>query len=364
MPLIGSTITPIVVFLPLITITGVTGTFFRALAVTMSVSLLTSLALALTWTPTLSQYFIHRRKARSPTPRRSRAARRRVDPAIAGRRRGLAGRLLPQVMDFYERWLRRALANPWWLAALSLVLIVVAYVCYRYPARDLLPAMDEGGFILDYIMPAGSSLAETNRMIAARRADPDATPEVESTSRRTGLELGLAAVTEANTGDIPVKLKQDRSRAIDEVIAEVRAKSQTPRNRARRRVHPGAAGHDRRPDQRARAGRDQAVLPGSRAAGNVGAAGGRRASRKITGVVDVLDGIENTISGPAVVFQVDPSDRGARRLHAEELALDATAMLRASPRRRRSSSTTAPTRARPLSRQQPRVAGSHAATRC
>ena len=53
-PLIGSTITPIVVFLPLISITGVTGTFFRALAVTVGMALLTSLALALTWTPTLS----------------------------------------------------------------------------------------------------------------------------------------------------------------------------------------------------------------------------------------------------------------------------------------------------------------------
>src|SRR5258708_26185579 len=63
-PLIGSTITPVVVFIPLIAITGVTGVFFRALAVTMSVALLTSLALALTWTPNLSLYFIrgHRGK--------------------------------------------------------------------------------------------------------------------------------------------------------------------------------------------------------------------------------------------------------------------------------------------------------------
>ena len=58
MPLIGSTITPIVVFLPLISITGVTGAFFRALAITVGMALLTSLALALTWTPTLSHYFI------------------------------------------------------------------------------------------------------------------------------------------------------------------------------------------------------------------------------------------------------------------------------------------------------------------
>ncbi|HYX67496.1 MAG TPA: efflux RND transporter permease subunit, partial [Terriglobales bacterium] len=65
-PLVGSTLTPIVVFLPLITITGVTGVFFRALAVTVSAALLTSLALALTWTPNLSQYFIRERKAEAP----------------------------------------------------------------------------------------------------------------------------------------------------------------------------------------------------------------------------------------------------------------------------------------------------------
>src|SRR5262249_47371069 len=59
-PLIGSTLTPIVVFLPLITITGVTGTFFGALAITMSVSLLTSLVLALVWTSNLSTRLVRR----------------------------------------------------------------------------------------------------------------------------------------------------------------------------------------------------------------------------------------------------------------------------------------------------------------
>src|SRR6266566_4901643 len=59
-PLIGSTLTPIVVFLPLISITGVTGTFFRALAIAMSVSLLTSLVLALVWTSNLGIFLIRR----------------------------------------------------------------------------------------------------------------------------------------------------------------------------------------------------------------------------------------------------------------------------------------------------------------
>src|SRR6266851_3019748 len=61
-PLIGSTLTPIVVFLPLVTITGVTGTFFSALAIAMSVALLTSLVLALVWTSNLSTRLSRRGK--------------------------------------------------------------------------------------------------------------------------------------------------------------------------------------------------------------------------------------------------------------------------------------------------------------
>src|SRR5208283_5418822 len=65
--------------------------------------------------------------------------------------------------------------------------------------------------------------AETNRVLEHIERILHETPEVESTSRRTGLQLGLAAVTEANTGDISVKLKSKRSRGIDDVMADVRA---------------------------------------------------------------------------------------------------------------------------------------------
>src|ERR1700726_4663841 len=67
-PLIGSTITPIVVFIPLVSITGVTGSFFRALAITMTVSLFTSLLLALPWTPTLSLYLVRRKDTAASVP--------------------------------------------------------------------------------------------------------------------------------------------------------------------------------------------------------------------------------------------------------------------------------------------------------
>src|SRR5581483_9807808 len=197
LPLIGSTLTPIVVFLPLISITGVTGTFFRALAITVGVALLTSLALALTWTPALSHYFLRK-------PRHHESA-----------QRG---------MRFYGGALRIALERPWAVAIFCAVLIAVSYFCYNALGSDLLPAMDEGGFILDYLSPAGSSLADTDRMVNQVERILQQTPEVETTSRRTGLQLGLAAVTEANRGDFTVKLKRDRDRGVEEIISDVRAK--------------------------------------------------------------------------------------------------------------------------------------------
>ena len=113
-----------------------------------------------------------------------------------------------RVTRVYERALRFVLAYPLvspWLRWL----IVASFFCYSALGSDLLPAMDEGGFILDYLMPAGSSLEDTKQVLLGVEKILAATPEVESTSRRTGLQLGLAAVTEANTGDFSVRLKRE-----------------------------------------------------------------------------------------------------------------------------------------------------------
>jgi len=213
-PLIGSTLTPIVVFLPLISITGVTGTFFRALAIAMSVSLLTSLALALTWSTNLGVHLIRRgvgAKDHDGEAVEEISEFERMKRMMAAEEESLKGGWFEKIITFYERWMRRALEHPVWLGAMCLVLIGVSYVSFNALGTDLLPHMDEGGFILDYVMPPGSSLQETNRVITHVEQIIRAVPEVENTSRRTGLQLGLAAVTEPNTGDIAVKLKDKRS---------------------------------------------------------------------------------------------------------------------------------------------------------
>src|SRR5262249_40845543 len=132
--------------------------------------------------------------------------------------------LMAKLTRAYDRALRLILEYPLALAGGCLVLIVASFFCYRTLGSDLLPAMDEGTFILDYLMPAGSSLADTNAVLLGVEKILAATPEVEGTSRRTGLQLGLAAVTEANTGDFSVKLKRNRDRGVEEIISHVRAK--------------------------------------------------------------------------------------------------------------------------------------------
>jgi len=310
-PLVGSTITPIVVFLPLISITGVTGTFFRALAVTVATALLTSLALALTWTPTLSHFFLKRRAASPEHPEGH-------------------GGVPPRVMALYERTLRSTLTRPAALAAVSALVIVVAFLAYRALGSDLLPEMDEGGFIIDYIMPAGASLDDTNRVITIVEEILRATPEVESTSRRTGLQLGLAAVTEANTGDISVKLKRDRDRASEDVIADVREKirKQVPMLDVEfvQLLQDMIGDLTSAPEPIAVKlfAADPSLL--QQWAPKVA-----DAIAKLPGVVDVLNGIENTISGPATMFKVDQAVAARAGFTPQEIELDVSAIMQGEP---------------------------------
>src|SRR6266702_100493 len=331
-PLIGSTITPIVVFLPLISITGVTGTFFRALAVTMTVSLFTSLLLALTWTPTLSQYLVRRRETAgtvSESERPDMAALLAVEEAHLS---GFFGR----IVEFYARTMRALLKRPWVLAASSIVVIALSMVCYSFLGSDFLPAMDEGGFILDYFTPPGSSLAESNRILLHIEEILKSTPEVENTSRRTGMQLGLAAVTEANNGDFTVRLKKDRKRDIDDIIADLRSEIESTEPATKVEFLEllqdmiGDLTSAPEPVVIKLYSQDGKLL--NETAPRVAEAIDKI---KIGGnshpVVDVLNGVENTISGPAVTYQVNPLVAARAGFTLEEVAINAAAVLEGEP---------------------------------
>ena len=333
-PLIGSTITPIVVFLPLISITGVTGTFFRALAVTMTVSLFTSLLLALTWTPTLSLYFV-RRKDTEEVSASSSAAGPDAAALLAAEEKHLSG-FFGRIVEFYARTMRALVKRPWVLAASSVLVIVLSILCYTFLGTDFLPAMDEGGFILDYFTPPGSSLAESNRILQHIEEILKSTPEVENTSRRTGMQLGLAAVTEANNGDFTVRLKKDRKRDIDDIIADLRTEIES--------TEPGTKIEFIQLLQDMIGDLTSAPEPVViKLFAQDGKLLNETAPRvadaldkiKIGGnshpVVDVLNGVENTISGPAVTYQVNPTIAARAGFTPEEVAVNAAAVLEGEP---------------------------------
>jgi CzcA family heavy metal efflux pump len=319
-PLVFSTITPVIVFLPLVSVTQVTGSFFRALAVTMTVALLTSLLLALTFTPALSlrlEKKVHPEAAPHEGDKRG---------GFLGAVRAKGGNMFRRLLQYHERALEWSFQRPLALVAICAVLILAGYFSYRGLGSDLLPEMDEGAFILDYFTPAGTSLTETNRILEHVDQILHKIPEVSITSRRTGLQMGLAAVTEANTGDFTVRLKTDRSRSIDEVIAD-----------AREQIHAaepsldmeftqilqdmiGDLSNSPEPIQIKLFSNDHDLLLtlGPRV---------QQAIAKIPGVVDTQNGVDNTISGPATNFQIDPVVAGRLGFTPTEVAEDATSIL-------------------------------------
>ena len=207
-PLIGSTLTPIVVFVPLAFLNGIVGVFFRALALTMVVSLLTSLLLALTLTPSLAAWLI-----RIPAGRRAR------EPHDVEQ----GGLVLRRVIGLYESVMRLALDHRWFTVAVGVLVLIASVVLYPRLKTDFLPEMDEGGFVIDYVSPPGTSLAETDRQMRQAEDILKVTPEIESYSRRTGAAIGIHLV-EMNTGDFLIKLKPNRPRSTEAVIGELREK--------------------------------------------------------------------------------------------------------------------------------------------
>ena len=220
-PVTTSTITTVVVFLPLRLLTGVVGQFFAALSITLTIAVMVSLLLALSIIPLMADQFLREKDTDHDSPRTAAAA-------SAGRKRGVLARVkesLDALSTRYQQSLEKVLHHPRRMLAAGAILIVAGVLAQRFVGTGFLPLMDEGAFVLDYFTPGGTALAETDRELHIVERILAHTPEIVATSRRTGAELGLFA-TEQNVGDIVARLKpqSQRSRTIFEVIDEVRGK--------------------------------------------------------------------------------------------------------------------------------------------
>ena len=196
-PVVGTTATTVVVFLPLGLLSGVAGQFFASLSIALSVAVALSLPVALGVLPSLAARFLR------PVRR----------PSAGGR-----------AADAYGRALSRALSHPGLaLAAAAVAIALGALAGWRVPT-DFLPEADEGSYVIDYFAPVGASLADADALAGRVEQVLRDTPEVAAFSRRLGTELGPPVATLPSRGDIAVRLKDDRKRDFEELSDEQRAK--------------------------------------------------------------------------------------------------------------------------------------------
>ncbi len=199
-PMVSSTLTTVVVFLPLSFLEGVAGAFFSALALTLSIALMVSLVLALCVSPTLCATFLR--------------------PGV-----GKEGSIFRGFLHGYVQVLRGLLRRKWMVVPIVAATLFGIWSLASKLETGFMPAMDEGAFVLDYLTPPGTSLTESDRLLQKIDQVLLSTPEISTFSRRTGTELGFS-ITESNRGDYAVMLKDGSRKNIEDVMADVRSRVQ------------------------------------------------------------------------------------------------------------------------------------------
>ncbi|MEQ8344922.1 MAG: efflux RND transporter permease subunit [Sneathiellaceae bacterium] len=201
-PFLGSSIATVIIFAPLAFLSGVTGAFFQALSITMGAALIASFLIGWLAIPLVADRLLTQRDIE------------REEKRASSRDLMTRGYLLA---------LKAMLRVPVVVLLAIAVFAAIGYFSFTRLGSGFMPAMDEGGFVLDYRTEPGTSLADTDAVIRQVEAILLATPDVETFSRRTGAQLG-GGLTEANEGDFFVKLKPLPRRSIWEVMSEVRSK--------------------------------------------------------------------------------------------------------------------------------------------
>ncbi|MDA8416211.1 MAG: efflux RND transporter permease subunit [Betaproteobacteria bacterium] len=198
-PLAGSSAATLVIFIPLAFLDGVTGAFFKALSLTMAISLVVSFLVTWIAVPLLADRFLGMHEVG------------REDEGV----------LTHRIHALYERLMQTLLRRPWQLLWFLVPLLAGGYLAWSHVGSGFMPAMDEGGFVLDYRSQPGTSLTETDRLLRQVEHILRANPNVATYSRRTGTQLS-GGVTEANEGDFFIRLKGFPRQPIETVMENIR----------------------------------------------------------------------------------------------------------------------------------------------
>ncbi|MBK8913025.1 MAG: efflux RND transporter permease subunit [Phycisphaerales bacterium] len=163
--MVFATIIITLVFVPLMFLEGIEGRFFRPLGIAFVISILASLAVALTVTPAMCRYLLHAR----PTERESHD-----------------GPLVRWLKRAYEPSVRLALrARTLVLGGAAVATVLALWLASTF-GSSFLPEFNEGTFTVGLYAPPGTSLNASDRMAASVERQLLAIDGVKSVTRRTG----------------------------------------------------------------------------------------------------------------------------------------------------------------------------------
>src|SRR5919106_6044655 len=195
-----ATLIIILVFLPLFSLAGFEGRMFAPLAFAYIISITASLFVALAVTPVLCYYLLGHSKL------------------LQDER---DSRLVAWLKRHYATILNWTLRHPYKIILSSAVMLLIAVLLFPFMGREFLPPFNEGALNINATLPPGTSLRESNRVGMLIERALRQTPEVVSTTRRTGraeLDEHAAGV---NTSELEVVLRPG-NRPHDTMMAEIR----------------------------------------------------------------------------------------------------------------------------------------------
>jgi HAE1 family hydrophobic/amphiphilic exporter-1 len=203
---VASTLTTVAVFLPIVFVEGIAGALFGDMAITVTLSLIASLVVAVTLIPMLSAIAGGR-------DRRSASAAEEPDGEM---RLGAVSRL-------YDRLLRTALSRRWLTLAVASAVFALAVAGVSRLQTSLIPDISEGEFYFEATLPEGTSVQATDRTIRRMEEPLAGEPTVAVVYSTAGSRLvsgGMSLSTTAeHYGQLNVVMADRRDEAAEAAVA-------------------------------------------------------------------------------------------------------------------------------------------------
>ena len=130
----------LIVFFPILTLTGIEGKYFTPMAKTLVFCIIGALLLSLTYVPMMSSLVLRRRISDRPT---------------------FADRFFAWLNRIYQRCLAFCLRFSWGTVAVAVAAFIGSLMLFTRLGAEFIPTLDEGDFAMQMTLPAGSSLTRS-----------------------------------------------------------------------------------------------------------------------------------------------------------------------------------------------------------